>query len=107
MLQVLADLPIITRAPSDVIRTQTPQLVLSPDVLGSHPRTYQWTLNGSVLDPATRPKRFMIDTEGNLIVSPVSLADEGDYQLVVSNEYATMFSRKIKLKFAGRLLEFF
>lgn len=58
----------------------------------SIPTIFNWTLNGTTLD---RQK------SGGLSIRRGSLADEGEYQFFMSNEFGTLFSRKVKLKFAG------
>ena len=66
----------------------------------SRPNTYNWTLNGTTLDPATN-SRISLSDNGDLTIWSGSLADEGEYQVFVSNEFGTLFSRKMKLKFSG------
>jgi len=70
----------------------TPQL--------SSPNTFKWTLNGTSLDPAIKSDIY-ISPNGRLSIYGGSLADEGVYQVFVTNEFGTLFSRKIELKFAG------
>ncbi|CAH3016664.1 unnamed protein product, partial [Porites evermanni] len=64
----------------------------------SGPHTFKWTLNGTTLDPAS----YVEISSGSsaLRVYGRSLANEGEYQVFVSNEFGTLFSRKIKLKFS-------
>ena len=65
----------------------------------SSPNTFKWTLNGTLLDPAINDRIGISD--GRLFIYGGSLAEEGTYQVFVTNEFGTLFSRKIKLKFAG------
>lgn len=66
----------------------------------SGPHTFKWTLNGTTLDPAS----YVEISSGSsaLRVHGRSLVNEGEYQVFVSNEFGTLFSRKIKLKFSGK-----
>lgn len=57
----------------------------------SGPNTYKWTVNGTTLDGA-KDSRIRIFPQ---------LANKGEYQVFVSNEFGTLFSRKIKLEFSG------
>lgn len=56
----------------------------------SGPNTYKWTVNGTTLDGA-KDSRIRIFPQ---------LANKGEYQVFVSNEFGTLFSRKIKLEFS-------
>ncbi|MCP5522562.1 MAG: immunoglobulin domain-containing protein [Verrucomicrobiales bacterium] len=55
---------------------------------GSQPLTYQWELNGEPVEGATEPI---------LNLDAVTLADEGDYALVVSNDHGTATSSVARL----------
>ena len=64
--------------------------------------TFNWTLNGTVLELANW--RFRVDNIlGSLTIYFTTLADEGVYQVFVSNEFGKLLGRKIPLKFAGEL----
>ena len=63
--------------------------------------TYKWTLNGTILKPGINPRLFISTDISQLSIRLGSLADEGAYQLFASNEFGTLFSRKIWLKFSG------
>ena len=66
--------------------------------------TFNWTLNGTVLEPAKIRFRMGInDISGSLTIYFSTLADEGVYQVFVSNEFGALLGRKIPLKFAGEL----
>ncbi|XP_068679379.1 fibronectin type III domain-containing protein-like [Montipora foliosa] len=61
--------------------------------------TFNWTLNGTVLELANW--RFRVDNIlGSLTIYFTTLADEGVYQVFVSNEFGKLLGRKIPLKFA-------
>ena len=57
----------------------------------SGPNTYKWTRNGTTL---------LVAKHSPIYISS-HLANKGEYQVFVSNEFGTLFSRKIKLEFSG------
>ena len=65
------------------------------------PITYKWALNGTILDPRKNGRLSISTGTGQLTIRSGSLANEGAYQLFASNEFGTLFSRKIWLKFSG------
>ena len=67
----------------------------------SEPNTYKWTVNGTTLDVAKDSGRIRISESGFLIFRSLQLDHKGEYQVFVSNEFGTLFSRKIKLEFSG------
>lgn len=63
--------------------------------LASGPNTFTWALNGTKLGPVSA-------ADGSWTINKATLADEGEYQVSLSNrDYGTLLSRKIKLKFSG------
>ena len=66
----------------------------------SGPNNYKWTVNGTTLDP-DKDFRITVSESGSLTIRPPQLANKGEYQVFVSNEFGTLFSRKIKLEFSG------
>ena len=76
--------------------------VPNPD--SNPPNTFKWTVNGTTLNP-TQNNRFTISSSnGRLTISGGQLADEGQYQFFISNEFGAMFSNKVGLKFSGKLV---
>ena len=74
------------------ITTQTP-----------FPKKFRWTLNGKTMQLKTEPTndRVYITINGDLRIRFGMLTDEGEYQVFMSNDFGTMFSRKVGLKFSG------
>ena len=66
----------------------------------SGPNTYKWTVNGTTLD-AAKDFRIRISESGFLTFFFPRLDRKGEYQVFVTNEFGTLFSRKIKLEFSG------
>lgn len=102
--QIERYLPGITNEPADMTNFNAKRLgrrvIFSfTGIPDSRPNTYNWTLNGTTLDPATN-SRISLSDNGHLTIWSGSLADEGEYQVFVSNEFGTLFSRKMKLKFS-------
>ncbi|XP_068748804.1 neurofascin-like [Montipora capricornis] len=62
--------------------------------------TFNWTLNGTVLEPAKNFRIAVDNILGTLTINSSTLADEGVYQVFVSNEFGALLGRKIPLKFA-------
>ena len=65
--------------------------------------TFNWTFNGTVLEPAKNFRIAVDNILGTLTITSSALADEGVYQVFVSNEFGALLGRKIPLKFAGEL----
>jgi uncharacterized delta-60 repeat protein len=75
--------PVIVSQPQSLAVLEAVDVTLSVFAVGARPFSYQWSFNEVNLDFATNP---------TLVLSNVSLAQAGDYQVVVSNAFGSATS---------------
>jgi len=88
---VLVDNPVapsIFGLPDSVVLSYGDYLSLSPNVLGSNPRSYVWKKDGVVVNGSS-------SSSGSYYKSPVTLTDSGNYTLTVSNAAGATTSRPV------------
>ncbi len=78
--------PRLTTAPVDTTVTSGWDLSLSTTAEGTQPLTVQWYLNGSIITGAT---------DHSYTVTGAGSANQGDYQVVVTNAYGTATSSTV------------
>lgn len=100
-------LPFVTSiTPKDLTNFKASTLgstvILHPNVQINNPsNAYKWKLNGTNLDPMQNNRFIISSADGRLTITSGKLADEGEYQFFISNEFGAMFSNKVGLKFSG------
>lgn len=82
-LHVLAE-PVITAQPSAATAAPGASATFSVEALGRAPLSYEWRLNGTTIPDATGPE---------LVLTGVTAADAGLYDVVVSNDLGFATSR--------------
>lgn len=70
------DAPEIVNHPSNSTVYETESVTFSVDVTGSAPLSYQWQFNGNSISGAT---------ESTFMLNDASMADAGDYRVIVTN----------------------
>ncbi|HLP01788.1 MAG TPA: DNA/RNA non-specific endonuclease [Opitutaceae bacterium] len=90
--QVLTGAPAIATQPTDGTTTLGGSVTFSVVATGNAPLAYQWRKDSVVISGADA---------ANLTVSPVTLADVGEYSVVVSNAFGATTSRAATLSVVG------
>ena len=65
--------------------------------------TFNWTFSGTVLELVKNFRNAAYNIFGRLTINSSAWADEGVYQVFVSNEFGALLGRKIPMYFAGEL----
>jgi hypothetical protein len=101
-LTISTSLPVITEPPASVSALPATRVAFNVAVQGSQPILYQWVFNGTPLFSPTNSTFNLINpvsgsllliTNGpagsSLTIPLIAPADEGSYQLIMSNEFGT------------------
>ena len=88
-LRVNGQRPVITQQPSSGTFTLGSHVAFSVSASGSSPMTFVWRKNGQLIPLAT---------SATLVLRPFQEADQGDYQVSISNPFGTITSETVTIK---------
>jgi uncharacterized repeat protein (TIGR02543 family) len=91
--------PQITAQPTDVTTTNGGTASFTVTATGSSTLAYQWQMNGTNLTDGTTDWGSMISGSltTNLVISTVATNDEGNYQVVITNNFGSVTSSIVTL----------